>query len=64
METTPPHGTVAAVPAFLNFLRGMETQKFAFKKQLDDAFLNFLRGMETAESAALALQALALPKLP
>ena len=47
METGGVGSTVSLYPAFLNFLRGMETLSTIFACLCAVTFLNFLRGMET-----------------
>ena len=48
---------------FLNFLRGMETDRVAEGKPVKVRFLNFLRGMETRRNSARLRSGRKLPKL-
>ena len=51
METSEAPDVGALRPAFLNFLRGMETWKARAVSPGRSRFLNFLRGMETPRYA-------------
>ena len=64
METRIDLGPIHPPPAFLNFLRGMETLRVRLGPAGRVPFLNFLRGMETPEHPQTPEVRTALPKLP
>ena len=64
METGLPVREGEPDASFLNFLRGMETERDQSRCPDGEPFLNFLRGMETLYALNTAGGEDDLPKLP